>query len=98
MKLTDEQLEKQAIHANIIIPIIAKYIEERANEFYTNKEEKRDFVLTIAVNLLGNLAMQWSENTVESKLLTSTCTIENLMSWYGVAIKDFAEQMNREYH
>ena len=84
MEFTEEDKTKQKQMYEVVCAV-AEVIEMKAKEHCKYKNEQKDFVLAVATNLLGNLAMHWSDDSIQAKVLMSTCTINNLMDWYKIA-------------
>jgi hypothetical protein len=63
------------------LPAIDRYITKKTNKFYTTDQEKLDFRLSLAVNLLGNLATDEAKH--DPLLLQSFVgqCIKNLIAW-----------------
>jgi hypothetical protein len=87
MAITDDQ--KQAEEMYKILPQMAQFLEHKAKEIYKYKPQQKEFVLSMALNLLGNLAMQWSDDSIEAKLNLSAVVVQNLVDWFGVGLKDY---------
>lgn len=91
---TEEDRKKQK-QMEEVIEIVAGLIEAKAKE-YCKPANQKSFVLAVATNLLGNLAMHWSDNSLESMLATSACTVENLMKWYKIVFSEYKQK--KEIH
>ncbi len=94
--MTRTDNKEQATEMMKILPEIAHYLETRAKEIYKYKPEQKEFVLSMALNLLGNLAMQWSDDSIEAKLHLGTVVVQNLVDWFGISIKDY--KIKKEAH
>ena len=86
----DDKETQKKIHE--VIVYVAQVIESKAKEHCKYKNDQKNFVLAAATNLLGNLAMHWSDDSIQAKVVTSTCTIENLMNWYKIAFIEYGQR------
>ena len=94
--MKDKDREKQAEHIAKVVPAIAKFIEDKAKEYFETKSERMNFTLSCCVNLLGNLAMQLSPDDIHSKLHVTANTVDNLMEWYKVSMTQY--RIQKEAH
>jgi hypothetical protein len=94
--MKDEDRKKQAEEMFKILPHLGEFLEKKAKEIYKYKPEQKDFILSMALNLLGNLTMQWSDDSVEAKAHLSSVVVNNLIEWFGVSIKDY--RVKKEAH
>lgn len=69
-----------------LLPKLKGYIVAVANECSTEKENI-DFVLSVAVNLVGNLTWQASGDSVERLQKLANVTLNNLIAWYAQTIE-----------
>ena len=79
-----------------IVGAICEYLDDESKKLYKNRGERRDFVLSIAINLLGNLSMHWCEDTLESKEWMTASTINKLKTWYEIVLRSY--QIKKESH
>ena len=95
MEFTEKDKTKQE-QVYEIICAVAEVIEMKAKEYCKYKNDQKNFVLAVATNLLGNLCMQWSDDSLQEKVLMSLSTIKNLSDWYKVALIDYEQR--KEMH
>lgn len=94
--MTPEEEKKQIEIMARLIPAITLFIEDKANEFYENNKDKKEFVLATGVNLLGNLTMMLSEDNVKSKLSLTSFSVKKLMEYYKICLKNY--KIQKEAH
>lgn len=82
--------ERELMHELVVC--IAEVIETKAKEVCKYKNERKNFILATATNLLGNLTMHWSDDSIQAKVVTSTCVIENLMQWFKISFIDYGQK------
>lgn len=96
MGLTEEEIEKQMKYVREVAPALGQFLETKAQEFFKDKRGQKNFILCCCVNLLGNMAMQWSEENIYDKVLVTSCAVENLLEWFKISIADY--RIKKEAH
>lgn len=78
-----------------ILPVMREYLETKTLENFETNKERLDFIMSCALNLLGNMTLFMADDLDHMKFLASK-TIENLMLWYEQVIS--FEQRKKEAH
>lgn len=79
-----------------LLPTMRKMIMEEANKRQFNEKQSVDFLLSCAVNLLGNLTLQTSNYDVEKMKNMAAISIKNMITWFEVFIT--IEHAKKELH
>lgn len=75
-----------------VLPAIDRYITKKTNKFYEDDRDKLNFRLSLAVNLLGNLACEDARNNpILLQSLITQC-IKNLMGWTEIRLAQLNEK------
>lgn len=82
-KEIDDQLQQKIMS---VVPELAKLIEAKANEYYTEDHDKLNFIISCTVNLCGNVSIQYSGPELFQKERLAGEVIGNLITWFKIAL------------
>lgn len=92
----DEKPYNREQHMLELVGAIGCFIDDEGKRFKDDKD-KRDFVLSVVVNLLGNLCIQYSGDSLEEKMDLSKSSVGNLTNWFKVFFLTYIES-KKEIH
>lgn len=79
-----------------VVPCLAEFIEKKAEDFYTKDKEKLNFIISCALNVLGNLVLKHGRAGLVEKENRAAEAINHLIRWFEVALKN--EKNIKETH
>lgn len=80
----------------VLLPQMKQMIVDEAAKYKFSERELFDFVLSCAVNLLGNLTLQAAGDNIEKMKDIGAISIKNLIAWFEVVIT--MESQKKEMH
>jgi hypothetical protein len=94
--MNKEQQEKLAEQLAKYVPMIEKFLHKKAHKLYSNEIEEINFVLSCAINLVGNMSMHYANGDLKKAANYAELSVANMMVWFEKVLGDMKKE--KEMH